>query len=73
MPVFVVNVQLNRWLLVATDTKKEAEQIVWERVNSDTIDWYDGRFAVTASRSSATEEDEIKLRRITDSWRKESE
>jgi hypothetical protein len=73
MPVFVVNVQVNRWLLVATDTEMEAEQIVWERVNSDKIDWYDGLHTVNATRSSATEEDEIKLRRITDSWPKQSE
>jgi hypothetical protein len=73
MPVFTVHVQVNRWLLVATDTKAEAEKVVWDRVNSDKIEWYDGRFFVAASSSKASKEDEAELRQATELWKREAE
>jgi hypothetical protein len=69
MPVFIVRTEVTKWLLYATDTKAEAEQIALDTVNSDTIVWADGQVAVEASPISASEETEVEARTTTEAWR----
>ena len=71
MPVFIVHVQLTKYLVYATDTKEEAEKIALDTVNSDTIDWADGPVTVAASPCSASEEHELETRKRTDAWKKQ--
>jgi hypothetical protein len=65
MAGFVVKAQVSKWIMVAADTKEEAENIVWGRMNSDKIDFsYDGLVNMTASPCHVSKKDEATLQEM---------